>query len=135
MLQKANNLLWHKIVVPENVVIKITLQSNFTITRLYWCWNNFLGLRWICSCLECQIRKPKDNFHVPWPETQYIQSANPKTPTLGLIIPNKVDYVVPDNQIFSIYIFLFLCSLSYKSFLPSAPFCSSLRLSTSWNIK
>ena len=48
-----------------------------------------------------------------------------------LLTPNKVDYVVPVDQIFSIFLFLVLYSLLYKSFLPSTPFYSSLKLSYS----
>ena len=59
------------------------------------------------------------------------QSPNTK-PALGsilislyLLTLNKVDFVVPANQIFSICLFLVLYSLSYKCFLPSALLCSS----------
>ena len=54
------------------------------------------------------------------------QSPNAK-PTLGLLTPNKTNYMTTANQIF--FICLFLYFLSYKIFLPSAPFCR--RLSTS----
>ena len=44
-----------------------------------------------------------------------------------LLIPNNVDYMAPANQIFFTFLFLVLYSLSFKSFLPSTPFCSSLK--------
>lgn len=65
--------------------------------------------------------KLRFNFCIP-------VSANPQTPThpsMGFLIPNKVDNVALSSQTFSICLFLILYSLSYKSFLPSAAFCSS----------
>lgn len=44
---------------------------------------------------------------------------------LGLLKPHEVGYVAPANQIFPICLFRVLYSSSYKSFLPSAQFCSS----------
>lgn len=52
------------------------------------------------------------------------QSLNTK-PTLGLLTPNKTDYVAPVNKILCICVFLVFYSLPYKSFLPSATFYSS----------
>lgn len=45
--------------------------------------------------------------------------------SLFFLTPNRADYVVPANQMFSNFLFLVLYSLSYETFLPSASFCSS----------
>ena len=65
---------------------------------------------------------------------QYSQSASPRTldhsrlytSFLFLLTPNKPDSVALANHIFSVFYFLILYSLSYKSFLPYTPFCRSL---------
>lgn len=54
------------------------------------------------------------------------QSPNAKS-ALGLLTPDKADSVAPACQMFAICVFLVLQSLSYKSFLPSVPFCSFLK--------
>lgn len=56
---------------------------------------------------------------------QSVPKSNLK-PISGIRTPNKADYVDPVNQIFSISLLLLLYSLSYKCFMPSDPFCSSL---------
>lgn len=53
------------------------------------------------------------------------QPPNAK-PAWDLLTPNKAGYVALVNQMFSIFLFLVLYSLSYKGFLPSTPLCSSL---------
>lgn len=59
-------------------------------------------------------------------ETWYLVSQAPNTkPTLGVLTPGMIDSVTSANQVFSNFLFLVLYSLSYKSFLPSAPCCSS----------
>lgn len=56
------------------------------------------------------------------------QSANSKQ-TMGLLIPNKVDYAVPTSQMFSIILFLILYSLFFKaSYLH--PHCAVLQKET-----
>ena len=53
----------------------------------------------------------------------YLVSPSPKAkPTLGLLTPNKVDDVAPANQLFSVFFFLVLYSLSCKSVLSPAQF-------------
>lgn len=46
-------------------------------------------------------------------------------PVLALLTTNRFCYVAPASQIFSNCLFHVLCTLSYRSFLPSTPFCSS----------
>lgn len=47
-------------------------------------------------------------------DTVYLGGQSPKAkPPLGLLTPNKGDYVAPANQIFSIFVFLHLYSLSF----------------------
>lgn len=53
------------------------------------------------------------------------QPAPCAKPATGLLTPNKVDYVTPANQVFSICLFLVLDSLSSKSFFPATPHCMS----------
>ena len=99
--------------------------------------NKFRGSRWSLSFLGCQLANQNlDNLRV-------LVNAllNQKHSTFHQLIPkhqanspNKVDFVAAANQIFSIFLSVVLYSLSYKSFLPSAPFCCSLRLSTSRNV-
>lgn len=103
------------------------------------CWNNFLAPNGAApACGATSANQNVDHVCTPgnalstWPETQSIHSANPQTSTLGsiltswfLLTPNKVDYVIPANQVFSTFLFLVLYSLSYKSFLPSIPLYSS----------
>lgn len=59
--------------------------------------------------------------------TLYAFRVSPKSrPPLGLLTSNKVHYAAPANQIFPMSL---PCSffLSYRSFLPSVPFFSSLK--------
>lgn len=58
----------------------------------------------------------------------YLVSQAPKAkPALGLLTPNKIEWMAPANQVFSIFLFLVLSSLPYKSFLLSAIFYNSLK--------
>ena len=89
----------------------------------------------------CHVSKPKltSNFHVPvnalldQKHSVFSQPIPKAKPVLGsiltsffLLTPRNTDYVAPANQRFSIFLFLVLYFLSYKSFLPSTPFCTSL---------
>ena len=80
-----------------------------------------------------------DNFHVPVNapfdqkcsiSSQPPPNAQPSSEHYAyFLLPlttNKVDHVAPVNQISSIFLFSVLYSLSCESYLPSAPFCSSL---------
>ena len=72
-----------------------------------------------------------DNFQVPENAPFdlnlriYSQPIPIDKSTLGFLTPNKIDCVAPLNQIFSTFLFFVLYSLSYKSVLLSASFCSS----------
>ena len=97
---------------------------------LFWphCGDKFLGPRWIHSCPGCQVNTETWSLarpwkHFPWPEMQYIQSANPQ-------MPSKLWALYLFLCSLYIFYFLFLVPYSYssfyKSFLLSTPFCSSL---------
>ena len=106
-------------------------------------WNKFLGPRWSCSYPGCHINKPKLRWLFcpckcsSWPETTYIQSSNPQTPSkLWVFSPQIRLTMAPANQIFSVCLFLFFILYPIKAscFLPILKF-SKRRLSTSWSIK
>ena len=105
--------------MPIHLVIKIETKKHYPHYVLY---------------LGFQVSKGNlDNFFVPVNApfdrkcSLSNQTISERQANSGLSHPNQIDYVAPANQIFSIFLLLVLYSLSYKSFLPSIPFCSSLK--------
>lgn len=123
----VDNNLSQQCHMVENIV-----KCYLVIFKNHMYWNNFLGSRWNCFCLGAMWANWNLNIFLvltnalpeqkssisngPIPECQV--SSWPSYPKQGW-------QCGPASQIFSIFLFLILDFLSYKSFLPSILFCSS----------
>lgn len=89
-----------------------------------WCWDNSVGWRWSCSCSSVTSSGNLDNFYVSV-NTPLIpkHQANSGLCTYFLLLLTQTRMTMwPQPDIFY-FLFFVLCSLSYKSFLHSAPLC------------